>query len=390
MDNHYDLDYSAVIEEAKRQALTCQHDIVSTDHFLLAMLHLDCLANPYLSSLDQAHFQAWTCENFPRASALPDENKIPTAWYASRITWHAAWVAQQANVGNPTSIHLLLAILSYDNHVSEKLKQAGIIFEDVASAVGLQPFPRKGPQINRREIKPATGWSKLFGRGPSIDELGEELYVHAYELFHFQQYDDCIAVCTGGLSWLPAFDRLRDLLAQSYLYKRDFVKALPAYQELVQLYPEGFNYRYSLSCTYAELGETGKSDSLFNQLLLQYPEDALLLNAKGFECYRQGKYIEAVSWYEKAILADPLFAYPYDNLGFVKFKLGHTQEALELIDKALQLDKGNSYAYMYLGRIKLEQSDKAGALNHFKKALHLRFTQSWGDEVLELIKKCEQ
>lgn len=48
---------------------------------------------------------------------------------------------------------------------------------------------------------------------------------------------------------------------------------------------------------------------VFETLLSPYTGDATLYNNIGFHLYRQGKYNEAIPYYEKAISIDPDFAY---------------------------------------------------------------------------------
>jgi tetratricopeptide (TPR) repeat protein len=119
------------------------------------------------------------------------------------------------------------------------------------------------------------------------------------------------------------------------------------------------------------------------------PDNSTILNNRAFNLYRQGRYAEAIPFYEKAISIDPQFAYPWDNLGFIKYKLGFTEEAFQLIDKALELDRGNSYAYMYKGKIHMEQGNKIQAMENFQLALRYGFTETYGDEVVQLIKQCQ-
>jgi tetratricopeptide (TPR) repeat protein len=178
------------------------------------------------------------------------------------------------------------------------------------------------------------------------------------------------------------------MLANCFLMKKDYANALTAFSDLDKLYPDVLDYRYSLAYIYDETGDHQKAEEIIDKLLAQYPDHAYVLNSKGFNLYYQGRYEEAVPFYEKAIRINPSWAYPWNNLGFVKYKSGHTEEALILIDKSLDLDKGNSFAYKYKGIIFLEQGDKTLAMEQFQLALKYRYTETYGEEVLQLIPKC--
>jgi tetratricopeptide (TPR) repeat protein len=382
-------DLREVINEAKNLAIDCKHGSIHIDHLLVAMLTTGCVTPKYLVPLSVEDCQTWLSDLYPATSTATDDDSLPLSAEAERIIWHATWLAHQKKEQGANSLHLLLAILSYDNHAAEKAKQAGVIFEDIAAAHYKEPFPRKGPEVNRRRFKKPSALARFFRMAPPIDELGEELHLHAQELWQFQQYDDCIAVCQEGLGLMPAFDRLKILLADCYLGKKDYAHALPLFHELDKQYPDVWAYRYNLAYINDEIGDYQRSEEIITQMLAQYPNDPWVLNNRAFNLYRQGRYQEAIPFYEKAIEITPTWAYPWDNLGFVKYKLGFAEEALQLINKSLELDRGNSYAYMYKGKIYMEQGNNIRAMENFQQALRYRFTATYGYEVIELMKKYE-
>ena len=57
------------------------------------------------------------------------------------------------------------------------------------------------------------------------------------------------------------------------------------------------------------------------------------------------------------------------------------------MEKSIKLYPSNSYAYRNLGLIYLEMGENEKACEAFEKALLLRFTESYGPEVMELKKK---
>jgi ATP-dependent Clp protease ATP-binding subunit ClpA len=205
-----------VINEAKNLAIDHKHGSIHIDHLLVAMLTTGCLTPKYLAKLSVEDCQTWLRDLHPATSTATDEDHLPLSDEASRIIWHATFLAHQKKEGGANSLHLLLAILSYDNHVAEKAKQAGVTFEGIAAAHYKEPFPRKGPEVKRKQFKRPSALARFLRLAPSMDELGEELYQHAQELWQFQQYDDCITVCQQGLDLTPASDRLKKLLADCY------------------------------------------------------------------------------------------------------------------------------------------------------------------------------
>jgi len=206
-------DLREVINEAKNLAIECKHGFIHIDHLLVAMLTTGCLTPKYLSSLSLEDCHNWLQHLYPATSTATDDDSLPLTAEAERIIWHATWFAHQQKEQGANSLHLLLAILSYDNHVAEKAKQSGVIFEDIAAAHYKEPFHKKGPEVKRKHFKKPSALARFFRLAPSIDQQREELYHHAQELWQFQQYDDCIAVCQEGLALMPDFDQLKILLA---------------------------------------------------------------------------------------------------------------------------------------------------------------------------------
>jgi len=54
-------------------------------------------------------------------------------------------------------------------------------------------------------------------------------------------------------------------------------------------------------------------------------------------CFREGKYAEAISWFDRAIESDPNMAYAWHDRGVCLRELGKDEEALRNFDKAVEL-----------------------------------------------------
>ncbi|MBO9562053.1 MAG: tetratricopeptide repeat protein [Niastella sp.] len=384
MNNLDNPDLQFITAEARQLALNYKHGFISLEHCLVATLTTPCLAQKYLSALDVTECLKWLSEQHPGTSNLTRNDSVPLTLHMERIVKHAQHLALQQNTHQITSIHILMGMLSYENVVSKKVKKIGVLFEDISNGLSLQPL-----EIQLRHFHKPSPVASFFRLAPSKKKLQEEIYDHASTLYTYQQYDECIAVCNNGLHIYPDLHKLKLLLSYSSYNKRDYSSAIRYLEEMIELQPDD-SYWVNLALFYSQKGDHQQADNILDQLLAQQSDkDGLLNNNKGFNLYRQGRYAEAVPYYERAIQNNPSFAYPYDNLGFVKHKLGQTTEAFTLIDKSLELDKGNSYAYMFKGRIYLDQDNKALALEQFQLALRYGFTKTYGEEVLQLIKQCQ-
>lgn len=105
-----------------------------------------------------------------------------------------------------------------------------------------------------------------------------------------------------------------------------------------------------------------------DNLIINYPNDPILLNIEG-ACYAGiGKLNKAAACYKKAISIKPDFADFHYNLGNILNDLGEHQKAIESFKKILQILPNNSVALFNLGVTyqKLGQLDEA--IDYYEKA----------------------
>lgn len=377
-------DLQQVTDEARMLVINFKHFGINLDHLFVAMLNTPCQAQHYLQALNVKECNQWLHDLHENTTAWKKNDEVRLTIHAERIIRHAWHIATLKNKQHMSSTDVLLAILSYNNHVSEKVKQAGIIFEDVAEGLPQTPL-----EIKLRQFRAPSRLAKFLHVGPSMKTRMEDIYEHATNLWSYQQYDDCITTCKTGLALTPTYDDLKIIEAHCYMKLRNYQPAVPLLKELSEAYPDNPDIWVTLSYIYDETGEYQQAEAILTRMQELRPDNSTILNNRAFNLYRQGRYAEAIPFYEKAISIDPQFAYPWDNLGFIKYKLGFTEEAFQLIDKALELDRGNSYAYMYKGKIHMEQGNKIQAMENFQLALRYGFTETYGDEVVQLIKQCQ-
>lgn len=101
----------------------------------------------------------------------------------------------------------------------------------------------------------------------------------------------------------------------------------------------------------------------------------------------QGKYQEAIDYFNKAIEIKPDFAYAYSNRGYAKLMLGNTKEAFKDIRKGIDLDNLNSFAYKYLALAYFKDGNSKAGCENLKKAEELGYTIMYDDEVEKLQKE---
>ncbi len=151
------------------------------------------------------------------------------------------------------------------------------------------------------------------------------------------------------------------------------------------------------------------------------PNDVFALTNMGQAIAQTGKTSEGISYLEKVIEIDSTFEGGYLNLAFAYSTIGDDRKSLEInnkllslypdqsiglnnrgyskmqlndfdgamtdINRSIQLEPGNSYAFRNRGLLylKLKKNDEACA--DFQTAIKLDFTQYYGNEVEELVRK---
>ena len=383
-------DLKVIIAEARKLAIEWKHGFINYDHFFVAMLGKKCVASNYLDHFDTKGWETRIKELYPPSSKLTFNDSLPLTKEAERVIKHshkiAQYISNKAGAGTNT-IHVILAILSYNNHVTESFKKAGILIEDITESHFKKSYKTFPPIIKpiRKKVynKVQIFFFSLSSKRKKIDEL----YQNAANLFCYQQFRDSIKTCQVGLSLSPSNLDFKFLLAYNLMKQFDCEPSLILMEELVKNNPENVHFLLLLSCINDMIGNYGTVAEIIDALLLLQPDNDVYLNNKGFNLIKQTKYLESISFSEQSIQKNPAFSYPWNNLGFAKYKLGETDNAISNIDKSIELDKGNAYAYKNKGIIYFELGNKEEALKNFNLSLKFGYTEKYGKEVLQLLEK---
>jgi len=114
---------------------------------------------------------------------------------------------------------------------------------------------------------------------------------------------------------------------------------------------------------------------MFSLLLLSMrtfgQSEAEILNIKGNDLGRQGKFDEAIIQYNKAIKIDPSYSEPYYNRGKAKLNLKSYLSAIQDFDIAAKLDPKNSDIFNNRGIAKKKLGDNNGAISDYTKSISL-------------------
>lgn len=377
-----------VMAASRIYAIACRHEFIDFVHLFGGLLSCECSAGNKLSSFSEKQWKEIVERLYEQSEDSVEKDSFPLTVKAEDMILISSSYAKQTKSKRISSDHLLLALLSTNNLVTQEVKKAGVVFEDINE----QAFPDK--KIAKRTgftLLPKksnySSFEKWFMSKDSIKGKLDMWHNVVIEFYEAEDYDQCIKACKIARSLStanPAFDILE---AYSYYSQRNFETAIPLLLQLIEKSPEESDFKIALASAYDEIENYSEAAKINYELLRSQPSNAILLNNTGFNLQLQERFADAVPYYQSAIDTKPSFAYPYDNLGFCKYKLGEYDEAIELIDKSLELDKGNAYAYKYKGIIFMENNNKEEALKNFKLALKFGYTKTYGNAVNEYLKK---
>ena len=374
-------DFEIITAESRKLAIAWQHGFINYDHLFVAMLQNKCKATKYLGYCDLDYWVAKIKVLYPATGKQKQRDLMPLTVEAERVVRHAFQISGIDGFAPTNTIHLLLAILSYDNEVSKAFCEAGMLIEDITGAEFKNPVKRFPSPVEAIRKKPFSKAELFFLSKASMKKRVDALHRNALDFYFYGQFVAVLKICRVGLSLSPDYVNFKILMAFGSQKLRDFDLALSLMTELAELQPGDIDLRLSLSMLYGMMGKYEQCDVILDTLLLEQPDNVAFLNNKGFNLQMQERYAESVPFFEQVVQADPSIAYAWDNLGFSKFKLGEKEQGLGMINKSLELDKGNSYAYKNKGVVLSEQGNKAEARENFMLAIKFGYTEQYGDEV---------
>jgi len=154
----------------------------------------------------------------------------------------------------------------------------------------------------------------------------------------------------------------------NYIYAKEFEKAEAVCGKLHELGTMNFNDQFNRGYLFLELGVPDKALEIFNELLLQGPENAITLNNIGYSLSLLNRFEEAIPPLNKAIELNNDFAFAYNNRGLARIKTGQTEEGLQDIYHSMELDSTNAYTHKNLGIYHFDRAAYKEALQLFTKA----------------------
>ena len=177
------------------------------------------------------------------------------------------------------------------------------------------------------------------------DKSNAEAYYYAGTIYIIQkQTQKGLEYIERSVSLAPNNLRLRFILAETYENLSFMDKAVDMYQKVEKMAPGSQEARESNKRTHMlkgkKYGEQGKFDLAlreFSSVLTEYPNDVPALMNKGLTLSFMGRFNEAQTVLEKALMIQPDNELLHEYLGDVFDKNGDAGRSKEQYEKALQL-----------------------------------------------------
>jgi tetratricopeptide (TPR) repeat protein len=145
--------------------------------------------------------------------------------------------------------------------------------------------------------------------------------------------------------------------------------ALEPLEKALKLDQDNITTVSSIAAVYDKLKMWNKSDSLYQESLKKYPDNALLLNNYSYSLAQRGIQLDlALDLATRALESEPDNGAYLDTKGWVYFKMGQYDLALEHIKKALDSREESAEVLEHLGEVYFKLGQTEQARHYWEKA----------------------
>jgi len=174
----------------------------------------------------------------------------------------------------------------------------------------------------------------------------------------------------------PDLDKIKEYFSLLKMYSPEDMKEVikkieNACMEGVNNAPDDPASYYLLGYFYSIQNMKKEADIIYKKIIELNPGDIQVLLTLGSSALENGKYNEAMSWFEKAKQLDPSNAGALINIGICRIKKGLMFSAITILKQAIQLDPDNAEAWLFLGNASSAQRKHKEADEAWKKTLSL-------------------
>ena len=128
---------------------------------------------------------------------------------------------------------------------------------------------------------------------------------------------------------------------------------------------------YAIGLCYGKLNSYTKAVEAYKQSINIYPNHIIAHYNLGVAHCKLGFYEDAIEQYKQAIIINPDYADPYYGLGLAYHKIGLNENAIEQYKQAIRIDPNNDKFYFNLGVSYYSLGFYEDAIDAFKQAVNI-------------------
>ncbi len=152
-----------------------------------------------------------------------------------------------------------------------------------------------------------------------------------------------------------------------FLYARYLV-----YRALYRMNPKkSLQISLELALVYEQLGFYFRAARIYFRVIRSFPKDPRGYYGIAILHDNKKQYTEAISWYKKALEANPEFVPAWFFMANAVYEAGDKQQSIECYQKVIALAPTNFWAHNNIGSIYEEEGKNTEALHYFRKALEI-------------------
>lgn len=301
-------------------------------------------------------------------------------------------------------LFLLMPTLLLAQVDSVRLSEASSLFEEKKYKPALlllnkliERSPREAVYYDLRgsvqfELDERQAAAEDFTRAIAL-KSDEPLYYHHRSMVFYatQNPEKAVADGSAALQYIVDNDSLKYVVllnrGSAQAMQRNFQQAYNDYMEVLRFDSTSFGALNNIGAVLDELGREEESLAYLKKVVQLYPKFIGGYLNLAFRYAQNNDYVQALALNNKAVSIDPAEPLAYNNRDYVKYKMNDLAGALKDINTSLKLYPGNSYAYRNRALVYLAQKQTEKACMDLQQAETAGFTDMYGDEVEELIKK---
>lgn len=163
-----------------------------------------------------------------------------------------------------------------------------------------------------------------------------------------------------------------------------------AYEVLMECYAFDSTNMATLNNLATVCDEVGKEDQTLYYLHKVIEIDSNFVPGYvniGYTYQVREEYEKSIAYFDKALEISPNEALSYNNRAYSKLMMGDLDGALKDVNRSLELYPGNAYAYRNRALIYIEMKKMKKACEDLQTALDWKFTEMYGNEVSDLMRR---